>query len=57
MPNVFSIDLEDWFHLLDNPAAPDYSRWEKLESRVRANAEVRVQVIDEQFFASTESGV
>ena len=39
MPNVFSIDLEDWFHLLDNSSAPEYDRWTSLESRVRQNTE------------------
>jgi polysaccharide deacetylase family protein (PEP-CTERM system associated) len=39
MPNVFSIDVEDWFHLLDNSSAPEYDRWAGLESRVRHNTE------------------
>ena len=39
MPNVFSIDVEDWFHLLDNSSAPEYDRWASLESRVRQNTE------------------
>lgn len=40
MPNVFSVDVEDWFHLLDNPEAPEYDRWASLESRVRGNTEL-----------------
>jgi polysaccharide deacetylase family protein (PEP-CTERM system associated) len=40
MPNVFSIDVEDWFHLLDNSEAPEYERWASLESRVRHNTEL-----------------
>jgi hypothetical protein len=39
MPNVFSIDVEDWFHLLDNSSAPEYDRWASLDSRVRQNTE------------------
>jgi polysaccharide deacetylase family protein (PEP-CTERM system associated) len=40
MPNVFSVDVEDWFHVLYNSAAPDYGRWASLESRVRGNTEL-----------------
>ena len=43
MPNVFSIDVEDWFHLLDSEQAPAYSRWNELESRVRPNTERLLQ--------------
>jgi polysaccharide deacetylase family protein (PEP-CTERM system associated) len=39
MPNVFSVDVEDWFHLLDSEQAPGYSAWNDLESRVRPNTE------------------
>jgi polysaccharide deacetylase family protein (PEP-CTERM system associated) len=31
---IFSVDVEDWFHLLDVPSAPDISSWASLPSRV-----------------------
>ena len=34
MKSIFSIDVEDWFHILDVPAAPDYAEWGTLPSRV-----------------------
>jgi len=34
---VFSVDVEDWFHLLDLPSAPPISHWDRLPSRVEAN--------------------
>lgn len=34
---VFSIDVEDWFHILDLPGAPALSEWERLPSRVEQN--------------------
>lgn len=34
---VFSVDVEDWFHILDVPKAPDPSQWGTLPSRVEAN--------------------
>lgn len=35
--NVLTIDVEDWYHVLDTPAAPDIDTWERLESRVERN--------------------
>ena len=32
--NCMTIDVEDWFHVLDTPAAPPMSQWESLPSRV-----------------------
>lgn len=34
---IFSVDVEDWFHILDVPAAPDIAYWPSLPSRVEAN--------------------
>jgi len=34
---VFSVDVEDWFHILDVPSAPAISAWDALPSRVEAN--------------------
>jgi polysaccharide deacetylase family protein (PEP-CTERM system associated) len=34
---VFSIDVEDWYHILDLPAAPPPDAWEHLPSRVEHN--------------------
>ena len=45
--NVFSIDLEDWFHLLDHPGAPDPADWPHLPSRVAANTDRLLEDLDE----------
>lgn len=38
MPNfIFSVDVEDWFHILDVPSAPALSEWSGLPSRVERN--------------------
>jgi hypothetical protein len=34
---IFTIDVEDWFHILENPAVPAMSQWDGLESRVERN--------------------
>jgi polysaccharide deacetylase family protein (PEP-CTERM system associated) len=35
--SVFSVDVEDWFHILDIPGGPPISEWQDLPSRVEAN--------------------
>ena len=34
---VFTIDVEDWFHILEVPSTPKYDEWERLPSRVERN--------------------
>ena len=35
--SIFSVDVEDWFHILDIPGAPPLSSWDSLPSRVEKN--------------------
>jgi len=35
--SIFSIDVEDWFHILDVPSAPTMDQWADLPSRVEKN--------------------
>jgi polysaccharide deacetylase family protein (PEP-CTERM system associated) len=37
MKSIFSVDVEDWFHILDVKAAPSISEWDELPSRVEKN--------------------
>lgn len=34
MKNILSVDVEDWFHILELDSAPDVEQWKSLESRV-----------------------
>jgi polysaccharide deacetylase family protein (PEP-CTERM system associated) len=34
---VFSVDVEDWFHILDVASTPDITAWDGLPSRVERN--------------------
>lgn len=34
---IFSVDVEDWFHILDVPSAPDLSEWDSLPSHVESS--------------------
>jgi polysaccharide deacetylase family protein (PEP-CTERM system associated) len=37
MKCIFSIDVEDWFHILDLPSTPQLSAWDALPSHVEKN--------------------
>src|SRR5882672_782469 len=37
MQSIFSIDVEDWYHILDVPSAPAMSEWDGLPARVETN--------------------
>ncbi|TKJ38109.1 MAG: hypothetical protein CEE38_04955 [Planctomycetes bacterium B3_Pla] len=44
--SCLTIDVEDWFHILDSPAAPSIERWSSLESRIERNLEMLLEVLD-----------
>ncbi|OOO02872.1 MAG: hypothetical protein USCGTAYLOR_00907 [Chromatiales bacterium USCg_Taylor] len=44
--NLLTVDVEDWFHILDSSAVPPLERWEELESRVAANVERILAMLD-----------
>ncbi len=35
--SVFTVDVEDWFHILDIPSSPPLANWASLPSRVERN--------------------
>lgn len=37
MKCIFTVDVEDWFHILDVPSTPPLSVWDSLPSRVEKN--------------------
>jgi polysaccharide deacetylase family protein (PEP-CTERM system associated) len=37
MKSIFTVDVEDWFHILDLPSTPPIDEWDSLPSRVVKN--------------------
>lgn len=37
MKCIFSIDVEDWFHILDLSSTPKMSEWDSLPSHIEKN--------------------
>ncbi|MGE4606401.1 MAG: XrtA system polysaccharide deacetylase [Myxococcota bacterium] len=44
--NAFSIDVEDWFHILELEGAPSLGDWSKLESRVERNLDRLLEIAE-----------
>ena len=45
--NILTVDVEDWFHILDLESSPDREGWSNLDSRVLANTEALIELFDE----------
>ncbi|HLI62480.1 MAG TPA: XrtA system polysaccharide deacetylase [Terriglobales bacterium] len=45
--SIFSVDVEDWFHILDVPSAPAISEWSRLPSRVERNFRKLLDIFSE----------
>jgi polysaccharide deacetylase family protein (PEP-CTERM system associated) len=46
-PSIFSVDVEDWFHILALPDAPDLNQWAAYPSRVSDNFRKLLDIFDE----------
>ena len=46
--SIFSVDVEDWFHILDVPSAPAISEWSGLPSHVEKNFSKLLDIFSEE---------
>jgi len=46
--SIFSVDVEDWFHILDDPSVPTIDQWATLPSRVERNFYKLLDLFSEQ---------
>ncbi|MDD3051874.1 MAG: polysaccharide deacetylase family protein [Candidatus Cloacimonetes bacterium] len=53
MKNIISIDVEDWFHILELESTPDLKEWNNLESRVENNFLALLDLLDESEVRAT----
>lgn len=47
-PSIFSIDVEDWYHILDVASAPPISQWDTLPARVEDNFRRLLDILAER---------
>lgn len=45
MPDVFTVDVEDWFHILEVSGAPHVSQWDSLPTRLEQNFRVLLELL------------
>ncbi len=45
--NILTIDVEDWFHVLETDDAPPREHWNNLESRVERNTDRLLELLEE----------
>jgi len=50
---VFSVDVEDWFHILDIPQAPAMHQWGNLASRVENNFRRLLETLEQKQVKAT----
>ncbi len=48
MKCIFTIDVEDWYHILDLPGAPEMGQWDSLPSRVEQNFTKLLRILAER---------
>jgi len=46
MKNLLSIDLEDWYHFIGDPAAPCFEEWANCASRVEETTDILLEIVD-----------
>lgn len=46
--SIFSVDVEDWFHILDVPGTPGIAEWPSFPSRVEKNFTKLLDLFDDQ---------
>ncbi len=42
----FTVDVEEWFHVLDSPATPNVKHWQDLESRIERSLDELLAILD-----------
>ena len=48
MKCIFSVDVEDWFHILSLRSTPDLLAWDALPSRVEKNFARLLEIFEER---------
>lgn len=44
--NILTFDIEDWFHILDNPYTQGVTEWSNFESRLEQNMDTIFRILD-----------
>ena len=50
---ILTFDIEEWFHILDNPETQSTKSWQKYESRLRHGVDAILRLLDETAQSAT----
>ena len=50
---ILTFDIEEWFHILDNPETQSTDSWQQYETRLRQGVDTILQLLDETSQAAT----
>lgn len=53
IPNAFTVDVEEWFHILDTEGAAGPEGWDHLESRVERETDLLLELLQERGVRAT----
>jgi polysaccharide deacetylase family protein (PEP-CTERM system associated) len=45
--DVFTIDVEDWFHIMEVTGTPELASWDALPTRIEANFRILLELLDQ----------
>jgi polysaccharide deacetylase family protein (PEP-CTERM system associated) len=51
--NILTFDIEDWFHILNNPHTKGPAEWAKFESRLEPNLDTILSMLSDNKYKST----
>ena len=43
---ILTFDIEEWFHLLDNPASKTEDQWKNFDSRIRLEMDLIFDILE-----------
>ncbi len=50
---ILTFDIEEWFHILDNPSTKTELEWGNFESRIHQNMETIYKILDKKNVKAT----
>ncbi|WP_419213950.1 polysaccharide deacetylase family protein [Maribacter sp. X9] len=51
--NILTFDIEEWFHLLDNPSTKTEKEWGNYETRIHENMDTIFEILDDSNASAT----
>ena len=50
---ILTFDIEEWFHLLDNPHTKTPKQWNNFDSRIQLGMDIIYNILEESNYSAT----